>query len=137
MSHDWSDLCPVFTIEPTGHTGGKVTARDPLSGLVRQLLEKQNQAAAATNPAIILYHRDISFWKIQHVTHKQIQFLLVLKYHEQVNVSIDCKDYSSLGFDPLTMRGRDRWLLLYLLKIALKVTNSPSTMKIFVCQYLF
>lgn len=40
MSHDWSDLCPVFTIEPTGHTGGKVTARDPLSGLVRQLLEK-------------------------------------------------------------------------------------------------
>lgn len=62
---------------------------------------------------------------------------MVLKHHEQVNVSIDCKDYSSLGFDPLTMRGRDRWLLLYLLKIALKVTNSPSTMKIFVCQHLF
>ena len=40
MSRDWSDLCPVFTIEPTGHGGGKVTARDSLSGLVRQLLEK-------------------------------------------------------------------------------------------------
>lgn len=40
VSHDWSDFCPVFTIEPTGHGVRKVTARDPLSGVVRQLLEK-------------------------------------------------------------------------------------------------
>lgn len=81
-------------------------------------------------PVIILHRWDISFWKTQHTTHKQIQ-TPVLKHCNQSNASIDLKNYSSFSFESPSVTGGvfNRWLLLYFLKIPLKATNSPSTMK--------